>query len=74
MYHSYAQNVEIKGISDIGGIVGETEQNSTIRCTYNNVKIIANGMNIRLHQIVIISIIIVCMAQFYKVKIMLVVL
>ena len=46
MYHSYAQNVEIKGISNIGGIAGETEQNSNIRLTYNNVNIIANGNNV----------------------------
>ena len=39
-------NIEIKGMSNIGGISGTKCSNSTIRNSYNNTNIIAEGYNI----------------------------
>ena len=46
IHESYVQNVEIVGVSNIGGIAGEGNLNYSIYATYNNVKINATGSGI----------------------------
>ena len=46
IHESYVQNVEIVGVSNIGGIAGEGNLDYSIYATYNNVKINATGSGI----------------------------